>query len=278
MKIIIAYRGIPHARGWATGDSLARAFEFLGHEVIRYGNYYCTTEWIDSKPSDIHADALIYCECNDGDPQYHELSNFTGPRIYWEFDTAMHREFTAYWLAHMKFNYIFMANALLAPEYGAIYLPYAFDNLIRNAVKHSDKKGAAIIGNPFGARLAFAIDLGIPVISNIYGEEYDRVLCSLKCHIHYHASGGSGLIVMRPFETMGLSTALLAERTAELEALFIDGRHCAMFSTIEEARTKLAAILVNDEDRILLEEQGRKEILAHHCYIHRAQTLLDALI
>jgi spore maturation protein CgeB len=90
-------------------------------------------------------------------------------------------------------------------------------------------------------------------------------------------SGGDGLIVARPWETMGLGTCLLTQRTPELEELFIDGVHCVMYDSAEDACEKLKALFADRAWAIAIGKCGRAEVQAKHTYIHRAQTILDAL-
>lgn len=277
MRIVVAYRGIPNSPGRATGDSMVRAFAALGHDAVPYGRWHQTCDWFGT---DARGDMLVCLECNDADPQYDELRYFEGKRVYWEFDTAM-RVMGGFpdrtpGLAYI--DAVFLANRRCGGLwFGRLprYLPYAFDPTCMTP-SDGPKSGAAIVGSHFPHRDEFAAALGIEV-RQAFGNDYAETVSSLLVHVHHYDSGGPGLIVLRPWETMGLGVALLAPRTPELEELFTDGVHCAMYDSLEDARAKLALLLASDVMREDMAARGRAEIMARHTFTHRAQTILEAV-
>ena len=289
LTIVVAYRGVPHARGWATGDCLVRALRRLGHKVYAYGNYYRCGEKLEEGTLPPRADLLIYCECNDHDPQYQELSCYpAGCKAYWDFDTHMHPQATFDFVRAMRFDLVFFANKLYAEQFEAlaakaVFLPYAFDDERFFPDPGASKTvEAALIGSPFPERLRFLEELhrrNLPVqlINGRYREHYVAAINELKVHLNYYPSGGRGLLVGRVWETIGCATLLLTERADFIEEFFEDGKHLVLYSGEEECADKLRYLLANDAERERIARQGWLHGLSHHTYLARAQTILASI-
>lgn len=273
MRVLVAYRDIPGRRGAACGASVVRAIQKLGHDAQPYAKVYGKNEWLLPTWSLDSANLLLLMECCDSDPQYHELGSLHCLRCYWEFDTETHQQESADWIRYNRLDSLFMANKRMCAKFRAQYLPYAFDEELMVPIE-TTRNGAAIIGTAFPARQTFADGLGVPLVSGVFGKSYADAVCSLLVHVHHLDSGGNGLIVCRPWETMGLGTCLLTERTPELEELFTDGVHCVMYDDLADAETKLAALLADPQRTQLIGKQGREEVLAKHTYVDRMQYLL----
>ena len=291
LTILVAYRGIPQSPGWATGDALIRAFKALGHRAIPYGRYYSEVppgqdggdlpgRPMAAVPTE-KIDLCVMLECNDKDPQYNELSMLDVPRVYWEFDTAMHWDFTAQWCGAMEFDRVFLANpefAARAP--GAIYLPYAWDDLhakdigLDSKVSTGHRGGAAIIGSHFPERDAFATRLGIKVIESYRAEYLDRV-DRLMVHVHHYNSGGEQLLVMRYFETLGMGTFLLCPESESVNRHFTPGLHLATYEGLADCKRKLQAALDDGVYRAEVAAAGHGLVMAEHTYKHRAERILE---
>lgn len=276
MNILVAYRGIPQSPGWATGDSMVRAFRALGHQAYPYGRYYKTGEPLGKMPKDV--DLLLYMEHNDDDPPYLELCNLNCIKAYWEFDTAMHRNQTAIFLNHMRFNHVFLANhKLLQMVGGATYLPYAADPELF-PLGRSVKRGAGIVGSSFPQRVEFAEKAHIRIISGKFREEYVKEIQNLAIHVHHFASGGDGMLVMRIFETMATGTMLLTEADPTLDLHFQDKKHLATYRSPEECRALVKRYLEKKRNQMIrIATTGHQEVIAKHTYKNRAQTILETL-
>jgi glycosyltransferase involved in cell wall biosynthesis/SAM-dependent methyltransferase len=289
LQIIIAYRGIPHAPEWATGDSLARAFRRLGHRVSEYGNYYQTAQKLNQEALPEKADLLVYCECNDSDPQYTELKKLHAQtKVYWDFDTENHPQFSMDFIQDMQFDIVFFANKNFADQFNqinprAIFLPYAFDDEhffpITTKPKTTD---VALIGSSFPERLAFIeklqqAGLQVKIFSGKYMEKYVEAINDLKIHLNYYPSGGRGLLVARVWETIGCGTLLLTERADFIEDFFTDGEHVVLFETVEDCKEKLRYLLTHDTEREQIARQGWLHGLQFHTYVSRAQEIIDVI-
>jgi hypothetical protein len=285
MNILVAYRGIPHNSGWATGDSLVRAFRRLGHNAQPYGRYY-SQPGPDGKGQELcgrplgpvphSVDLLVCLECGDSDPWYGELAALNCPKVYWEYDTPLHPVQTLEWLKFMQFSHVFMANPEWATKFGATYLPYAVDDqLFRSA--NRPRGGAAIIGTPFPERVTFAQKAGVEIISGIYGQDYAAKLRELRTHVHHHASGGEGLLVMRIFETMGSGALLLTEHDPTLYKHFAPNKHCVTYANADDCRMKLQWIDNNRDKAAEMAKAGYDIVTSKHTYVCRARAILASL-
>lgn len=291
LKIAVAYRGIPHSRGWATGDNLVRAFQKLGHEVFPYGNYYGTAERLENRGLPEELDLLVYCECNDDEPQYHELrAQKARARVYWDFDVDNGRQGAAKQLTRqIGFDMICYANKLykdyflkMAPK--TLFLPYAFDNDHFKPLRIKPRIGAAIIGSPYPQRVDYVKTLkkagaNVEFIQGVYREDFVKAINSLKIHLNLniYGPGGDGLLVARVWETIGCGTFLLTQRKDFIEDFFVDGVHLALFETPQECAEKIKYYLSHDEEREEIARAGYSHGLRHHTYKVRAQTILNEI-
>jgi hypothetical protein len=289
LKIAIAYRGIEHSKGWATGDNLVRAFKVLGHEVFPYGNYYGTSTRLDNKSLPRELDLLVYCECNDDDPQYLELRRQKAKaRIYWDFDVDNGRsEITGAFIKAMGFDVIFHANKLYANHFKKMsartaFLPYAFDSEHFYRINKKPTKQVAIIGTAYPQRVEYVKKLKkmgaeVEFINGVFREDFVAAINDLKIHLNLniYGPGGDGLLVARVWETIGCGTFLLTQRKDFIEDFFKDGKHLALFDSESECAEKIKYYLENEDEREKIAEAGYELGLKNHTYVARAQTMLS---
>lgn len=82
---------------------------------------------------------------------------------------------------------------------------------------------------------------------------------------------------MRCFEVMGSKSFLLTDRVQSIDELMTDGKHCIMYSSIEEAIDKARYYINNDEEREAIALAGYKHVMEHHTIDHRINTMLNKL-
>jgi spore maturation protein CgeB len=275
MRILVSYRGIPGRPGWATGDYVVAALRRLGHQVYPYGNIYKSEVPIAScgpltGPPPL-VDLILWLECNDLDEQYIEILDLPCRRVIWEFDTSMHEDYSrALW---KNFDHVFVANPRYAVD-GARYLPYAIDpDRFHPGPQIRD---VAIVGTPFKERVEFARAIDVPVVSDIYGDEYAAFIRSLRIHVHHHDSGGDGLIVCRIWETLASGVCLLTQDTPSIRRHFGE-EHVALYHDVYDCRVRIAELLHDEDRRCRIREQGREEILAKHTWEVRVKELLEVI-
>lgn len=287
MRIVVAYRSIPGAPGWATGDSMVRAFRRLGHEVWPYAKVYHRDEWLrppDHWPDDEPwrcgrlpdgPDLLLRMECGDEETQYPELARLDCPKVYWTFDVARYPGRETAIIAELGAGFILSGNSRFTGRdfMGARYLPYAVDPDLFYPEKVAARHGAAILGSPFQDRVDFACDAGVDLVSALVHEDYALALRRLQVSVHHHASGGQGLLVMRPWETMGSGTLLLTEED-ETHKLHPDIPWLT-YSNADDCRSKVEHLLVHETTRQKTAELQHRAVMKNHTYLHRAQSILE---
>lgn len=278
MKILVSYRGIPGRPGWASGDAMVRALRALGHDAIPYGTIYQTQTPIDQywagAPPPLGIDMLLWMECNDRDNQYTEILDLDcQTRILWDFDTAMHQDFTRVLAEH--FDVVYVANWAQRRK-GWRYLPYGIDaEMFHPRPKPGGR--VAIIGTPFRERVEFATAVGVPVVHGLYGEDYARAVAELDIHVHHHDSGGEGLLVSRVWETLASGTVLLTQDTESVRRHFDDDVHLRLYRDAYDCRAVLSELMADDRQRRMLAASGRAEIVRRHTWVDRARAMMEDL-
>jgi glycosyltransferase involved in cell wall biosynthesis len=293
LKILISDRGIPQSPNWSTGDALAAAFGDLGHEVVRYGRYYSRAPAADpaSDTPETKArlgrplaqvphgevDLLIYMGMCDEDQPYIELLTFPAKRrVLWDFDSLLHWDLSVALMQSGAFSHAFLANRRACRRVeGSRWLPYAAD--VRHFVPGTaEREGAACIGSRFEERADFCRRAGVELVEGLYRGDYVQALQKLKIHVHNHESGGDGLVVMRPFETMAAGALLLAP-AGLLDGLFVPGVHYVAYSDAEDCREKVGRFLEDDGARESITASALRLVLEEHTYRCRAQTILEVM-
>lgn len=278
MRILVAYRGMSHAKGWATGEHLIKAFAALGHDARPYGWYYQSgrnpVEGAAKFERDV--DLIVYLESYDGEGQYLELADRGSiPLVYWDFDTSLHPGWTGALCRGLRPDILFLANKRLLGAFpGSQYLPYGVDPDLF-CLPPNGRYGAAILGSRFAERVAFADSVQVPIIGGLAQPDYARALGSLQLSIHHYDSGGDGLLVCRIWETLSCGTCLLCPDSEELRDHFEPGRHLFTYRDAADCRRIIDGL--SAEKCAAIGAAGRAEILAHHTYQHRARTILEAL-
>tara|TARA_Y100000310_G_scaffold274714_1_gene290879 strand:- start:228 stop:1073 length:846 start_codon:yes stop_codon:yes gene_type:complete len=281
MRILISYRGIPHAPGFEIGAGVARGFRQLGHEVYPYGNVYQSKARIGDMPPG-GVDLLVWVECNDQDPQYAELFKLTCPKVMWDFDTAMHVIKTTQLANALKPDILCLGNAeYLGSEWpGAkktIHIPFGADPLLFRPGS-GPRSGVGMIGTSFAARDAFCKRAGIELLQ-AYGQDYVSILQRLRLHLHHTTTAGDGLLVTRNFETLAAGCALITKDTPEVRRYFDNCDHLWLYKDDDHAIEIIRSLMrsEHDEEVARVAQAGRDLVMARHTYRHRVEAILEAL-
>jgi len=274
MNILVAYRGIPQSPGRADGDSMVRALRRLGHNAQPYAKVYQNNEWLPRE--EIAPDLLIRMECCDNDPQYEELFDLDCPRVYWEFDTATHREWSEWWSSR-GWDKVFMANPkeIRGKLAGATYLPYGVDDQIFYPRAEQDQRGGiACIGHRFDERVKFCEEAGVSLISGIYGDAYAEAMGMLEVSVHHYDSGGDGLLVGRIWESLASGCILLTPDGPTLQRHFEDRKHLITYTDADDCRNIIDRLKEWPDLGFLVAKQGMKEVQSKHTFVARARAIL----
>lgn len=82
---------------------------------------------------------------------------------------------------------------------------------------------------------------------------------------------------MRCFEVMGSKSFLLTDRVQSIDELMVDGKHCVMYSSLDEAVDKARYYLGNDDERQAIANSGYAHVMANHTIDHRVDVMLKKL-
>lgn len=287
MKVVVSYRGVDLASGWEAGACLARAFRGLGHEVYEFGQYHGQpSRRLTEAPIPSGADLWIYIECGDRDPPYDEIfASDARVKVYWEFDTAIHRGFSLNFIKKVGFDHVILGNERELELVRAIhpsvhFLPYAvaIDRLAPMPdVEKSVDVGLVGLATRKRVKLVKALrraGLTAVILQGKYGQELVEAINSFKICLNYQVTGGRGLLNSRVWEVLGCEGFLLNEVGNGIESLFVDGRHLVLFSSPQECVDKARHYLAHPDMAYDIARAGHQWILENHTYQHRAASIL----
>lgn len=287
MKIIVSYRGVPRAPGWEAGACLARAFRSLGHDVHDFGHYHGQPgRRLTEAPVPQEPDLWVYVECGDKDPPYDEiLASDARVKVYWDFDTAIHRGVSLQFIRRVKFDHVFLGNGSELELIRAIhpsvhFLPYAVaadrlaclpdmpKTLDAGLVGQATRKRLQLVGALRRARVS------ADILQGKYGQQLVETINSFRICLNYEVTGGKGLLNSRVWEVLGCGGFLLNEVGNGIESLFADGRHLVLFSSQAECVEKTQYYLAHPDVAHEIARAGLHWVQANHTYRNRAETML----
>jgi hypothetical protein len=285
MKIVVSYRGAPRIRGWETGAMIARGFRELGYtDVYEYGNIYESSERLNNTPSDLNdIDLWVYCEMNDGDPQYWEIAEV--PKKYFVsclYDNSYYPDGLTGLDRHFRFDYNFIANPHYLDRFpNSHHLPYACDpslHLRSGIWSNKRPRRAILVGSIREDRkqLAQALsDVGIQLdlIGGVFKTEYVDSLATADIVINQNPPQGAGLLNMRAFEAPAAGCLLLTEKR-DLLANNLDVYYCHGYNSIDD----IIGVCSLDKYTLLSERKRCQEsVLRAHTYKHRCMQILETI-
>lgn len=292
MKILVSYRAIPQSPGWATGDSVVRAFRELGHEVFAYAKYYQENRWVENPtPTPSEFDLCLFMECNDGDPQYCSLKNIKSRKTAcWLFDNSYYQDHCRGLIDYFNFDFKFIANPLIVDELknshyeNVFHLPYACDLMLHARRMPCNKmRDIALIGSIRDDRVKLIDELNtkLPVkaelIGGLYRDQYIDALASSRIIINQNPSAGRGLLNMRFWETMAAGSFIMTERVdVELNG-FKDLAEYNLYNTVDDIVHNCDMLLnvVQKDFKIFDHSYQQKWVMEYHSYKNRCQEILS---
>ena len=114
-------------------------------------------------------------------------------------------------------------------------------------------------------------------LEHAYGEEMCRAFGRGKLAFNHAAVED---LNMRVFEALAMGCALLTNREGEVNGLldlFQDGKQLIVYDSADDLLEKIQTYLQDEEARTRIAGAGRAEVLAHHTYAHRIQTILETV-
>ena len=181
-----------------------------------------------------------------------------------------------------------------------IYLPFAFDNLIKLSMKScfSENKNILFYGSydvDRGNILSHIADYKVDIFGNnwtksnlknvdnfninykdIYQEDLASAVAQSNLVLNLLRRQVGNAHNMRTFEIPGYNGLMLTERTKEQNFFFPENQACYMFSSINEMLIKIDYILSNKKKNKKIINEGFR-IAKDHTYIKRINYLLKKL-
>ncbi len=214
-----------------------------------------------------------------------DLQNYDLPKVCYLIDT--HINFDKHVEIAKNFNFIFLAQKAYITKMqdagvnNVFWLPLACDPDIHGKVEKDKKWEVGFVGT-------------IPEVKNRRKDLLEKIgsRFNLKCDRkfmdemaeHYSQSkivfnnAINSDLNMRVFEAMCSGSLLVTDhaRGSGLEGIFEDKKHLVFYEdeTIED---QISYYLTNENERQLIAEQGRQEVLNNHTYLHRANDLINIL-
>ena len=114
---------------------------------------------------------------------------------------------------------------------------------------------------------------------DILGDSYAETLCSMDIALCLLRKINRDVQTTRSIEIPACETFMLAERTAEHQALFEEGKEADFFSSTNELITKIQYYLSNPEIRTRIAKAGRERCLrSGYSNQHRIRQLVDDIL
>lgn len=129
--------------------------------------------------------------------------------------------------------------------------------------------------NLFGAGWQRVPRLGAYARGHVYGREFRLAAGSAAVSLNLVRRANRDGHVMRTFELPACGACVLAERTAEHEELFENGREVLMFDSVAECADKLRMLLGDAAARRAIAEAGHRSVTTGgHTYEDRLRAML----
>jgi len=110
----------------------------------------------------------------------------------------------------------------------------------------------------------------------LWGDEYAKAICAFDINLCFLRKCNRDLQTTRTIEIPACGAFMLAERTVEHQALFIEGKEAEFFSNDDELIRKVRYYLEHPEERLQVAARGLKRCLGGgYSYQNRLNKLLD---
>jgi len=83
---------------------------------------------------------------------------------------------------------------------------------------------------------------------------------------------------MRCFEVMGAGGFLLTDVTQSMDMLFEDKKHCALYTTLDEAVEKARYYITNNQERKEIAKAGYNEVISYHKISDRCKVMIEQIL
>lgn len=112
----------------------------------------------------------------------------------------------------------------------------------------------------------------------LYGNDYAKAICATKINLHFLREGNRDNQNTRTFEIPACGGFMLAERTDEHQALFLEGKEAEFFSDTKELVTKIRYYLCHERERERIAAKGRERCLqSGYSALDRCKEMLEQI-
>jgi len=119
---------------------------------------------------------------------------------------------------------------------------------------------------------------GLSFLPEVIGDEYSRAICSTRINLAFLRKSNRDLQTTRSIEIPACAGFMLAERTAEHEALFREGVEAEYFAGFDELVQKIKKTLADEPQRKAIALAGRTRCLRDdYTYAGRFRTAFQTL-
>lgn len=204
------------------------------------------------------------------------------PWIYWASDT--HLGFDYRLETAKKADIVFVAQKDAVAKFAehgvkATWLPHAVEPVAYPRFNYAAKKlDVCFIGHINSENRIEAVDRLFRHFPNFfYGQRRFESASEKYCEskIVFNIAMKDDLN-MRTFEAMGSGSFLLTDKISSIGDLFEDGKHLALYSSLDEMVDKATYYLSHDDEREKIARAGYEEVMAKHTIDHRLDTMLAA--
>lgn len=275
-RVMLSYGYQPYT----TGVYVERALKQAGCEVDREPYGAERYAWRDTRH-----DLYLWVEGSASMPNPARPKHYACPTAAWFIDSYTRLEEQRY--IATEFDCVFVAQKHFAKQVrsDAIWLPMACDPEL-----HTPHEGVpveydiAFVGNTYGDHPLYAERrrllallserYKVSVESNVYFQDMADVYASARVAFNRSACGD---LNMRVFETMCSGTPLVTDGVPGLQDAFGLDTWLPYYHSDNELLDLMAELLSDPTWAREIGARARTDVLAHHTYLHRVQTILQAV-
>ncbi|MFH1904707.1 MAG: glycosyltransferase [bacterium] len=188
------------------------------------------------------------------------------------------------------------------------WLPFACDSQLHKPVKltHEEKQkygsDIAFIGSYYpnrGEILSRLTDFNLAIwgpgwdrlssnhplrkhinCGQIKPDDWLKIYCASKIAVIIHYQDGKVPCYQaspKVYETLACKCFALVDNQKDVKTLFKDGKHLVIFKDTDDLKDKIKYYLEHPEEREKIAEEGHKEVIKKHTYVHRIKNLVDII-
>ena len=257
---------------------LKRAFEKYNHHVTVWGLGHAN--YLTNLNFNLY-DLIINLENYDQVNWVPNLYDYTKPiKILWSIDAHCRgEEIFEKTFTQGRYNYLLHSTKDYVKKDYHIWFPNAYDDDLIFPIENIKKYDLGFCGNFVTERRKLfieTIDSSIGLKKDIFviGRKMVEAINSYRIHVNLNIAND---INYRSFETIGCKTVLFTNYNNQYKDLgFEDMKNCVIYHDLEEAITKLKAV-VKEKDLINFISKNAYDLSRYHTYKNRVKKILNLI-